>query len=187
MTIINGYVTSDEAEDYSGAPISGSIDQVVEAVSRQIDGYCERVFYQSGTEEEPESRVFATVEPWVVHFGAFNDLVSASAVTEDDTSVTYQLEPRNRSGPEPRPYTSLRNLGGSFVATEVTVSGVWGWPAVPTAVKQACLIQVSRLAKRPDSPLGVAGFGEFGVVKLSPLDPDVKAMLQPYRIIGGFA
>jgi hypothetical protein len=41
--------------------------------------------------------------------------------------------------------------------------------------------------KRADSPLGVAGFGEFGVVRVTQLDPDVKALLEPYRRHAGFA
>jgi hypothetical protein len=70
---------------------------------------------------------------------------------------------------------------------EVTVTGVFGWPAVPAAVKQACRLQVARVFKRADSPLGVAGFGEFGVVRVTQLDPDVKALLEPYRRHAGFA
>lgn len=67
------------------------------------------------------------------------------------------------------------------------ISGVWGWPAVPDAVKAACRIQVSRVFKRADSPLGVAGFGEFGVVRVSRLDPDVESLLAPYRVLAGIA
>jgi hypothetical protein len=37
--------------------------------------------------------------------------------------------------------------------------------------------------KRQESPLGVAGFGEFGVVRVSRLDPDIDAMLQPYKLL----
>ena len=63
------------------------------------------------------------------------------------------------------------------------ITGTWGWPAVPAMVKQACRIQVARIMKRQESPLGVAGFGEFGVVRVSRLDPDIDAMLQPYKML----
>jgi hypothetical protein len=54
---------------------------------------------------------------------------------------------------------------------------------VPAQVKQACRLQVARVMKRQESPLGVAGFGEFGVVRVSRLDPDIDAMLQPYKLL----
>lgn len=192
MTITNGYLTLEEARDYTGQPAGetdAQLEDTITAVSRLIDGYCQRHFWQtaSGT-----ARLFTAVDPYVLHFGPFNDLVSASAVTEDGTALTYRLEPRNVSGPEARPYTSLRVTSGFMRMSvpddlhEITVTGVWGWPAVPAAVKQAARLQVARVLKRTDSPLGVAGFGEFGVVRVTQLDPDVKSLLAPYRIVTGF-
>lgn len=194
MSLTNGYLTAAEARAYIGEPTGSEaalIEDVVEAVSRQIDAFCQRHFWQS---DAATARKFTAVDPYTITFGPFNDLVSASAVTEDGVTITaYRLEPRNTSGPETRPYTSIRRTSGTWSEStpedlsEVTVTGVWGWPAVPSAVKQACRIQASRMFKRADSPLGVAGFGEFGVVRVSTLDPDVKALLEPYRIVGGFA
>jgi hypothetical protein len=58
---------------------------------------------------------------------------------------------------------------------------------VPTAVKQACVIQSSRIFKRLDSPLGVAGFGDMGAIRVGRyLDPDVEQLLMPYRIMRNF-
>jgi hypothetical protein len=37
-----------------------------------------------------------------------------------------------------------------------------------------------RQFKRYDSPLGVAGFGDIGVMRVSRVDPDVAALLEPY-------
>lgn len=194
MSLTNGYLTAAEARAYIGEPTGSEaalIEDVVEAVSRQIDAYCQRHFWQT---DAGTARKFTAVDSYVIGFGPFNDLVSASAVSENGVAVTgYQLEPRNTSGPETRPFTSIRRTSGTWTEStaealyEVTVTGVWGWPAVPSAVKQACRIQASRMFKRADSPLGVAGFGEFGVVRVSTLDPDVKALLEPYRIVGGFA
>lgn len=197
MSLTNGYLTTAEARAYIGEPAgseSGLIEDVVEAVSRQIDAYCQRHFWQDGTDDLGVARRFTAVDAYTITFGPFNDLVSVDTVVEDGVTITaYQLEPRNVAGPESRPFTSIRRTSGTWSEStpedlfEVTVTGVWGWPAVPSAVKQACRIQVSRMFKRADSPLGVAGFGEFGVVRVSTLDPDVKALLQPYRIIGGIA
>jgi hypothetical protein len=38
-----------------------------------------------------------------------------------------------------------------------------------------------RIFKRLDSPLGVAGFGDFGAMRVSKgLDPDVAQLVAPY-------
>jgi len=55
MTITNGYATRDDIKNALRIPLSDTqdddlIDVAVEAASREIDGYCERVFYStSGT------------------------------------------------------------------------------------------------------------------------------------------
>jgi len=71
--------------------------------------------------------------------------------------------------------------------SEVTVTGVWGWSAVPAAVQQAARLQVARVHKRIDAPFGVAGFGDMGAIRVVPFDHDVQQLLAPYVIHGGFA
>lgn len=44
---------------------------------------------------------------------------------------------------------------------------------VPYSIRLAVLMQTSRWFRRRLSPEGVAGFGEFGAVRVSRLDPDV--------------
>lgn len=65
------------------------------------------------------------------------------------------------------------------------VTGWFGWPRVPAAVKQATLIQAARLFSRRHSPYGVAGSPEAGseMRLLSRLDPDVEALLRPFRTL----
>jgi hypothetical protein len=55
--------------------------------------------------------------------------------------------------------------------------GSWVPEPWPTHIEQATLIQAARLYKRRNSPEGVAGFGEMGVVRVSTLDPDVEALI----------
>jgi hypothetical protein len=64
--------------------------------------------------------------------------------------------------------------------TRLRVTAKWGWPAVPAAIVEATLIQASRLFARKDSPEGVMGTGEWGVIRVSRVDPDVEALIQPY-------
>jgi hypothetical protein len=59
---------------------------------------------------------------------------------------------------------------------------------VPEPIKQACILQSARVYKRYDSPLGVAGFGDLGAIRVSRfLDPDVAQMVEPYRRMQAFA
>jgi hypothetical protein len=62
----------------------------------------------------------------------------------------------------------------------VEVQGVFGWSSVPTAVKQATILLAMRQFKRYDSPLGVAGFGDIGAIRVGRTDPDVQALLAPF-------
>jgi hypothetical protein len=66
---------------------------------------------------------------------------------------------------------------------EVRVTARWGWPAVPDAVRQACLLQASRFLSRRDSPYGIAGSPDSGseMRLLERLDPDVAVTLRAYR------
>ncbi|MEU3563518.1 head-tail connector protein [Kitasatospora sp. NPDC006786] len=86
-----------------------------------------------------------------------------------------------------QPVTSLLRLGGTGWPggrQRIRITARWGWPAVPAEVRQACLIQANRLFRRKDSPDGVAGSAEWGVMRLSRVDPDVQALIQPFILPG---
>ena len=109
------------------------------------------------------------------------------------TTSDYQLEPLNGvAGGLTQPYTRLRAIGDYLFPVwsigntysniaPVQIVGVFGWSAIPTAVRQACILLAMRQFKRYDSPLGVAGFGDLGAIRVGRVDPDVEALLQPYR------
>ena len=197
MTITNGYITQAEAVAYVGQNLvqdTSLLDDVVEAVSRKIDRYCEREFFQT-----TEARTFATDDIYSLTFGSFNDLVSVTTLKTDPAgtgtfsttigATSYQLLPYNAPQAS-EPYTSLQLLGGvqwpvptfNMRQNTVEITGVWGWPAVPFEVKQACRIMVAEIAKMQESPLGVAGFGEYGVMRVGKsLPPRAMDFLAPYR------
>jgi hypothetical protein len=74
---------------------------------------------------------------------------------------------------------------GYHGTTRIRVTARWGWPAVPDDIAQAALTQAMRLFRRKDSPEGVTGSAEWGVVRLSRRDPDVWVLIEPY-ILPGF-
>jgi hypothetical protein len=61
----------------------------------------------------------------------------------------------------------------------IQVTGVFGWPAVPLNVKNAAIIAGAQIFKIKDAPFGIAGFGEFGVVRVQS-NPQVMWLLHRY-------
>lgn len=195
MAVTNGYATLNQVK--AALRITDNVDDsllemAVESASRAIDGHAMRSFYSSGT----ATRIYAA-DNWDV---VYIDDLAGTAITlltdpdEDGTfAITwkpsdYQLEPVNGVADGLTvPYTRIRAIGDyAFpVLSEqalVKVTGVFGWPSVPSAIVQACVIQASRIFKRLDSPLGVAGFGELGAIQVTrDLDPDVAQLVSPYR------
>jgi hypothetical protein len=100
-------------------------------------------------------------------------------------STAYQAEPLN-SPIYGLPFTQIRLFGMAWPISPygrptVRVSALWGFPVVPDAIKMAVLLQASRWYKRKDSPEGVLGSSDFGTVRITRTDPDVFAMIRPYK------
>ena len=199
MAITNGYATLSETK--AALRITDSVDDsllemAIESASRLIDGYTYRYFYNAGT----ATRDFVASDSYLT---IIDDLISLSELKTTDEigseyvtwgTADYQLRPVNgKQDGLNVPYTSilstddlLFNILGEQALVRVT--GVWGWSAVPIAVKQATIIQSSRIYKRLDSPLGVAGFGDLGAIRVGrSLDPDVEQLVMPYRIMRTFS
>lgn len=204
MTITNGYLTSGEASDYTQrqfADTTGILDDIVTVASRDIDRYCGRHFYQHGTTDTPIARVFNVEDADELNLGTYNDLVSVTtlkaALDGDgvyehtyDTSH-YVLCPAGATtrAPEGQPYTGIELLTGYEFPTGVNtgrralieVTGVWGWPAVPIAVKHSARIIVAELAKLRDAPLGMVGSDQYGMARIPPQKQrHVRELLAPY-------
>jgi len=166
------------------------------AASDLIDGYCGRTFSPSGT----VTRYFAPLDNYVLQV---DDLAGTAVTILSSTgadgvfdvtwkSSDYQLEPLNGvSNGQVVPYTRIRAVqdylwpanGGE---ASVKITGVFGFASAPLVITQATVLQASRIFTRLQSPLGVAGFGEMGVVRVTrALDPDVAALVEPYRRMVG--
>jgi hypothetical protein len=195
MAISNGYATLDQVK--AALRITDSVDNdllelAIEAASRAIDGNTGRNFYSAGT----ATRYFAADDDLIL---GIDDLAGTAITLQTANNADgiydvtwdindYQLEPLNgNSDGIPFPFTRIRAIGDYFWPIQggealIKIEGEWGWPSVPTAIKQACVIQSSRIYKRLDSPLGVAGFGDLGVMRVTrDLDPDVAQLIGTYR------
>lgn len=181
--------------------ITDSVDDTLitmagSAASDLIDGYCSRTFTTSGT----TTRYFAPSDNYVLYT---DDLAGTAITVQSSTganavfdvtwaSTDYQLEPLNgvTSG-QTVPFNRIRAIDNylwPMASGEATVkiTGTFGFPAVPITVTQAAVLQAARIFTRLLSPLGVAGFGDLGVVRISrALDPDVAQLVEPYRRMTG--
>jgi hypothetical protein len=201
MAITNGYCTL--AQIKAAARITDALDDsllemAIESASRAIDGHAGRYFFSSGT----ATRLFAADDGFITQI----DDVSGTAITLQTSSagdgvfditfaaVDYQLEPLNGNvDGQAVPFTRIRAVENYLFPVQaeqalVKLTAVFGWASVPTAITQACIIQASRIFKRLDSPLGIAGFGDMGAMRVSRyLDPDVEQLVAPYRKLRNFA
>jgi hypothetical protein len=208
MTITNGYATRNQVKAALRIGTADTldddlIDNCVGAASRLIDGYCNRRFWQSGT---AEARVFQAEDSF---YCSIDDIAGTALTLKSSTQADgtfdltwkvsdYQLEPLNGNlDGLTWSYDKIRAVGDYLFPTVnanygeqalVQVTAIFGWPAVPEPVTQATIIQASRIFKRYDSPLGVAGFGDLGAIRVSRyLDPDMAQLVEPYRRMRIFA
>jgi hypothetical protein len=176
------------------------LNMAVESASRLIDAYCGRNFILAGT----ATRYFNTTDPYVVQIDDARSITQVQTSSSEDGiyDITWDLTAHTGDiQPEPIndyiggivwPFTRLRAIGDYVFPVDlentVKVTASWGWPTVPITVQQATVIQALRIYKRLESPLGVAGIGDLGVMRVSKgLDPDVAQLVEGYRRFTGIA
>jgi hypothetical protein len=196
MAITNGYASLAQVKAAMRIPTADTVDDAlietaIESASRQIDGHCQRRFYTTSA-----TRIYTPNDSYITEIDDLVTLTSIKTQTDIDgtfdttwKTTDYQLEPLNgMAGGLNVSYTQIRAVGDFLFPVyggeaTVQVTGTFGWASVPSEIKQACIILSQRQYKRYDSPLGVAGIGEIGVIRVSRIDPDVASILAPYRRI----
>jgi hypothetical protein len=208
MSITNGYATRNQIKAALRIGTADTlddelIDNCAGAASRLIDGYCNRQFWNVGS---ATTRVYTAENDFYCNIDDIAGTaitLRTSGATDGNFDVTWsptdwQLEPLNgRLDGLEWAYDKIRAVGDYLFPTVnanygeqalVQVTAVFGWPSVPEPVTQATIIQASRIFKRYDSPLGVAGFGDLGAIRVSRfLDPDMAQLVEPYRRLRMFA
>jgi hypothetical protein len=208
MPITNGYATRNQIKAALRIGTADTlddelIDNCAGAASRLIDGYCNRQFWNVGS---ATTRVYTAENDFYCNIDDIAGTaitLRTSGATDGNFDVTWsptdwQLEPLNgRLDGLEWAYDKIRAVGDYLFPTVnanygeqalVQVTAVFGWPSVPEPVTQATIIQASRIFKRYDSPLGVAGFGDLGAIRVSRfLDPDMAQLVEPYRRMRMFA
>jgi hypothetical protein len=198
MAITDGYATL--ADVKAALRIVDTVDDglleiSIEAASREIDGWCERVFTTSTA-----TRVYRPTDVFTVETDDIQSITTLKTDADGDgvfeitwDPTDFQLEPLNGiSGGIKSPFYVIKAVGSYIFPifeprnvnsndASVQVTGVFGFTTIPTAVKQATILLAMRQFKRYDSPTGVMGFGDLGVMRVGRVDPDVEKLLMPFK------
>lgn len=187
-----GIGTADTTDDTA-------LQSVLDATDALIDLYTDR---KQGFGTATETRYY-TAQAY--EYVLTDDLVSITTLTTDDNGdntypttwtagTDYVLAPGN-AALDGWPYTQIdvsvtypRNFPKN-VYRGVKVVGVFGWPAVPSAVKQAAIIQAGAVWSSRTSPFGVIGSQDLGGIlrQTRALHPEAQVLLEAYRKREGLA
>jgi uncharacterized phiE125 gp8 family phage protein len=189
------YCSSSEARDYlritdaADTEADTEIALAITAASRAIDASTGRQFGSTTA----EARVYTPFRSGAVTLISIDDVQTTTslvvktgepgAYSTTIVAADYVLLPVNAAD-NGRPWTAIES--STFTAGErhsVEVTAIYGWTSVPTPIKLATLLQMSRFYKRRDAPFGVISSPDQAsqVRLLAKLDPDVAAAIAPYR------
>lgn len=201
MAVVNGYCSVAEVREHLGDASSqlatALLERAVNASSRAIDRYCGRRFW---SDDSVVTRTYTVADQYLLQVDDISTRTGVIIKTGTDgatfpttwAATDFTLEPRNAD------ITSGTDIADAFAFWQIAATGArffpsygrrstvsvtarFGWSAVPDDVAQATIIKAVSLFKRKDAPFGVAGFGEFGAVRIGANDPDVAGLLSQFR------
>jgi hypothetical protein len=210
VALLDDYVTLTQLKSF--LRITDTADDTelgfaITAASRAVDQATNRHF---GQDAAVTARYYTVGQPdklngfdgrWNVETADISTVTGllVKSDTDDDgtfeTSLTidtdFRLWPWNAAA-ESRPWERIVLMaGGSFPVQlrTVEVTAKFGWASVPTAIKQATLMQASRFFSRRNAPFGIAGSPEMGseLRLLAKVDPDVMVIVAPYKRLWAWA
>ena len=197
MAITNGYCTL--ADVKAALRITDTIDDAllensINSASRMIDQYCNRYFYSTSANEVRYYQANDGFICWIDDAQSISEIKTSSTdpLIFDTTweSGDYQVLPANRwANGAYYPITGITATDNYLFPVWadmalVKVTGQFGWSSVPEPIKFACIIQASRLFKRLESPLGVAGVSDIGIMRVGAnIDGDVAQLINPFRLL----
>jgi hypothetical protein len=197
LAVTNGYCTL--ADVKAALRIQDTLDDAllensINSASRMIDQYCNRYFYSTSAGEVRYYKANDGFVCWIDDAQSVTEIVTSSTdpLIFDVTweAGDYQVLPANRiANGAYYPITGITATDNYLFPVWadmalVKVTGQFGWASVPEPIKFACIIQASRLFKRLESPLGVAGVSDIGIMRVGAnIDGDVAQLINPFRLL----
>lgn len=186
------YITANELKHALGIEKEKNDAEIafaIAAASRAIDDFTGRQFGKLDTASPRYYRGFydgnaghyaviiddlmTTTDLVIAHNREYLGAYSETLVIDTD----FILGPLNAPA-DGKPWTYIQGLNFPTRDNAIRITAKWGWTAVPSQVKQACLIQAARFFKRKDAPFGIQEFPDAGGMRLlDRLDPDVQLLL----------
>lgn len=197
MAIVNGYITEAQLREQLGDAgtvlTSALLQRAVNATSRAVDNYTGRRFWKDASPTARTYRVRDLEIAWVDDISTTSGLIVQTDDNLDNSWSTtwtlgtdFDLEPENADTKGPAyAWWRIKAIGTktfprSRLRRTLKVTSTGGWSAIPDEIEQASIIKASSLFQRKDAPFGVAGFGEFGPVRITRRDPDVIELLNDF-------
>jgi hypothetical protein len=167
----------------------------LEAASREIDDDTDRVFWLEPVASprifNPRQRTFWSEQGqhlMIDDIGSTSGMIVEIGFGSTWTVVTdYETAPDNALAKNKaieqliRPYQPWT----CYPTQRVRVTAQWGWPLIPAKIQNGSLIKGARIYRRKDSPEGITGFSELGVVRVNSYDPDYDSAIAGFIIHGG--
>lgn len=206
MSLTNAYATLTQLKDRlrrTDSDDDSAMESAIESASRAIDDHTGRRFfvdtslttrhYATSGERRLAIKDVSTLTGLVVALDWDDDGVYEQTLTASD----FYLAPQDALL-DGRPFDELvmttTRLPRGNSRNALAVTATHGWPAAtvangvaacPTPVKDACLLVAARLYRRKDTPEGVAGNVDTGLVRISKYeDPDAVKLLRGFRYGG---
>jgi hypothetical protein len=200
MAITNGYCTLSDLKTYIGLTGSGqdtNIENSITSASREIDQYCGRIFYVTSSSVRQYTPI-NRYELEVDDISSTTGLVVKLDTTDDgsyDKTLTINTDfivtPVNRTDTldQNQPIMMLKILEkrsserfDTDIINNVQITATYGFSSVPSAIKQATLLQATRLFKRKDAPFSTYGNAQTGTAELfNRFDPDALKLIKGYK------
>ena len=195
MALGDSYATLPDLKSRLDVPDAADDTRLTEALSvasRGIERFTGRQFNKATT---ATARVYYPLSAYAVDVDDFHTITDLVIATDPGgygtfgtlvAAANYELAPLNGivGGESGWPYSKVCAINTYFPVNtgraSVQVTAQWGWATVPAPVKEACLVLAAEVFKLGDAPFGVAGFGEFGAVRIRQ-NPKAAEWLTPYR------
>lgn len=198
MTLVNAYCTVDDVRrqlsDKDAKVDDVIVERAINATSRAVDDWCGQRFWQDAT---VKTRVYEVKDSLCARVNAISTTTGLLVATDAGGDGTFEtswtigtdfyLKPLNADADGPSyAWWDLVACGSKRFPTcrvrpALQVTAKFGWSAVPPQVEQAAVLRAVAIFKRKESPQGIAGFGDFGAIRIGRQDPDVVALLANFQ------
>ena len=194
MALGDPYVDAEELAAYLGIGDSYDsllLDSACDAATESVNQHCQRQFQKVTV---ATARVYQPRDSYTVEVDDFYSTTGLVIATDGGdtgtygttwTTADYVLEPFDgiEAGMTGFPYRKIRAVESltfpRSARPRVQVTALWGWTAVPESVTLATKVIAAYLFNLKDSPLGVASFGDAGLIRVREV-PQAAMLLTPY-------